>query len=180
MGLRARWQTVTAAPVLAQQQVAVPMAKAADGSKAEFIAPEGVTVSGDTVTYPEASDGYTWTWSHKDAASHSEDFTGTLIQPVTAAVPAPTVTPTVTPTPTSTETPTVVPTAAPTETPTVSPTMTPTVIPTGTPTVDPAATPTQAPSTSPDKRGPHQGNIPVNPSFPDDLTRHLGLPSTGV
>ncbi|MDU5547628.1 MAG: hypothetical protein E6058_10020, partial [Cutibacterium avidum] len=74
----------------------------------------------------------------------------------------------------------VVPTAAPTETPTVSPTMTPTAVPTGTPTVDPAATPTQAPSTSPDKRGPHQGNIPVNPSFPDDLTCHLGLPSTGV
>lgn len=180
MGLRARWQTVTASAVPARQQVAVPMAKAADGSKAEFIAPEGVTVSGDKVTYPEASDGYRWTWSHKDATSHSEDFSGTLIQPVTAAVPAPTVTPTVTPTPTSTETPTVVPTAAPTETPTVSPTMTPTAVPTGTPTVDPAATPTQAPSTSPDKRGPHQGNIPVNPSFPDDPTRHPGLPSTGV
>ncbi|MDO4413100.1 leucine-rich repeat domain-containing protein [Cutibacterium sp.] len=198
MGLRVRWQTVTAPPVLAQQEVPVPVAKAADGTKVEFTVPEGVKVSDGKVTYPAASDGYKWAWSHKDANSHSEDFSGTWIQPVTAA--APTVSPSVTPTapettptetPSVTPTPTVSPTVTPTETPsvtptpTVSPTVTPTETPAETPTAPSAAIPTVAsPVTSPGSptpsartRGPRQGNIPVTVSL---RSTNLGLPATGV
>lgn len=81
LGLKARWQTVTAISVPASQTVAAPQPRTPKGTVAEVTPPTGITVSNGKVRYPAAGN-YTWTFS--SASDEGTFFSGTITVPVSA------------------------------------------------------------------------------------------------
>lgn len=83
LGLKARWQQVTATEVPAQQTVTVPSTRDRAGRPATLTAPAGVQVTDGKVRYPQPG-SYEWSFTASDG--DGEYFSGTITQQVTDPV----------------------------------------------------------------------------------------------
>jgi Leucine-rich repeat (LRR) protein len=83
LGLKARWQKVTASSVPAELSVATPRPRDNLGAVVDVAAPAGIQVHGGLVRYPEPGN-YEWTFSA--ATAEGTYFSGTITQQVTEPV----------------------------------------------------------------------------------------------
>lgn len=83
LGLKARWQSVTASAVPAQLTVAVPQPRDNTGAVIDVTAPAGVVVANGRLSYANPG-SYEWTFTA--SGEGGEFFSGTITQPVTDPV----------------------------------------------------------------------------------------------